>query len=115
MGDPVKIVDFAKDIIRLAGLAPGKDIEIKVVGTRPGEKLQERLWEKDALVTPTPFCDVFQVKANAVPAGLPLLFAELEAAARARKSDATIQELLSRLPIDYCPERTGAAPMAIAK
>jgi FlaA1/EpsC-like NDP-sugar epimerase len=113
MGDPVKIIDFAKEIIRLSGLTPGKDIEIKVVGTRPGEKLHEKLWREDALVTTTQFRDVFQVKAGVVPAGFTQLLAELECAARARKSGAAIQELLYQLPIDYCPEKT-EAPMAIA-
>jgi FlaA1/EpsC-like NDP-sugar epimerase len=114
MGDPVKIVDFAKDIIRLAGLTPGKDIDIKVVGIRPGERLHEKMWREDALVTTTPFRDVFQVKATAVAVGLTQLLAELESAARSRRSDATIHELLCRLPIDYCPERAVITPMAVA-
>jgi FlaA1/EpsC-like NDP-sugar epimerase len=103
MGDPVKIIDFAKDIIRLAGLTPGKDIDIKVVGTRPGEKLHEKLWQEDAMVTITTFHDVFQVKATAVPIGLEQLLEDLEFAARTRKSDSAIQELLCGLPIDYSP------------
>jgi len=43
MGQPVKIVDLAKDMIRLSGLEPDKDIKIKFVGIRPGEKLFEEL------------------------------------------------------------------------
>jgi FlaA1/EpsC-like NDP-sugar epimerase len=114
MGDPVKIIDFAKEIIHLSGLVPGKDIDIKVVGIRPGEKLHEKLWRDDALVTPTPFREVFQVQAGVVPADFPQLLAELELAARARKSGAEIQELLYQLPIDYCPEKMEATPIAIA-
>jgi FlaA1/EpsC-like NDP-sugar epimerase len=114
MGDPVKIIDFAKDIIRLAGLTPGEDIDIKVVGRRPGEKLHEKLWRDDSMVTTTPFHDVFQVKATTVPNEFPRALEELESAARARKSDSAIQELLCRLPIDYCPERAEVTPMAIA-
>ncbi|UCC62004.1 MAG: polysaccharide biosynthesis protein [Anaerolineae bacterium] len=44
MGEPVKIVDLARDLVALSGLRPDKDIEIKFIGVRSGEKLQERLF-----------------------------------------------------------------------
>ena len=46
MGEPIKIVDLATQIIRLAGLKPDKDIEIVYTGPRPGEKLQEELFHQ---------------------------------------------------------------------
>ena len=50
MGEPVKIYELAKKIIRYRGLEPGKDIEIKVTGLRPGEKLyEEMLMEEEGL------------------------------------------------------------------
>lgn len=48
MGKPVKIIDLAKKMIRLAGFIPEKDIEIKIVGLRPGEKLYEELLNDSA-------------------------------------------------------------------
>lgn len=48
MGNPVKIIDLAKKMIRLAGFVPDKDIAIKVVGLRPGEKLYEELLNDNA-------------------------------------------------------------------
>ena len=50
MGKPVKIYDLAKKIIRYKGLEPGKDIQIKITGLRPGEKLyEEMLMEEEGL------------------------------------------------------------------
>jgi FlaA1/EpsC-like NDP-sugar epimerase len=45
MGEPVRIVDLARDMIRLSGLEPERDIAIEIVGRRPGEKLHEDLFE----------------------------------------------------------------------
>lgn len=49
MGKPVKIMDLARKMIQLSGYVPGRDIELKIVGLRPGEKLYEELQHADEL------------------------------------------------------------------
>lgn len=53
MGEPVKIVDLARDLIELSGLEVGRDIDIEFTGIRPGEKLKEELFVEGELYEPT--------------------------------------------------------------
>jgi FlaA1/EpsC-like NDP-sugar epimerase len=53
MGDPVKILDLAQNMIRLAGFVPHEDISIVFTGVRPGDKLFEELFDKEERVEPT--------------------------------------------------------------
>jgi FlaA1/EpsC-like NDP-sugar epimerase len=54
MGEPVRIMDLAEQMIRLSGLEPERDIAIEVVGRRPGEKLHEELFNPYERPQPTP-------------------------------------------------------------
>ncbi|HKW01826.1 MAG TPA: nucleoside-diphosphate sugar epimerase/dehydratase [Vicinamibacterales bacterium] len=61
MGEPVRIVDLATDLIRLSGFRP-EDIPIVFTGLRPGEKLDEHLWEPGAEVELTPNPEILRIK-----------------------------------------------------
>ncbi|MBE6764321.1 MAG: polysaccharide biosynthesis protein [Clostridia bacterium] len=67
MGRPIKIYDLACDLIRLSGLEPGKDIEVKVTGLRPGEKLYEELVQENEAVDTTSHEKIFVAKGTTPP------------------------------------------------
>lgn len=58
MGEPVKIYDLAINLITLSGLKPGKDIQIKEVGLRPGEKMYEELLMDNEQLLPTEHSEI---------------------------------------------------------
>ena len=62
MGESVKIIDLAKKMIKLSGLELGKDIEIKITGLRPGEKLYEELLAKEENTLPTHHPKILRAK-----------------------------------------------------
>ncbi|HEX8101006.1 MAG TPA: nucleoside-diphosphate sugar epimerase/dehydratase [Solirubrobacteraceae bacterium] len=69
MGEPVKIVDLARDMIRLSGLEPERDIAIEIVGRRPGEKLHEQLFDSYERPIPTPAQRIVRAERTPLDAG----------------------------------------------
>ncbi|NKB56211.1 MAG: NAD-dependent epimerase/dehydratase family protein [Alphaproteobacteria bacterium] len=112
MGEPVRILDLARQIIRLAGLQPDEDIEIKIIGPRPGEKLHEVLLHDKETPVPTA-CDGLTLAAPRTPdlALIARTIDELERTATARDSERTLS-LLRRIVPEF--ESDGADPSAIA-
>ena len=66
MGEPIKILDLAKDMISLSGLVLGEDIDIKFIGLRPGEKLHEELVADKENLRDTPHPKIFTVNSDPV-------------------------------------------------
>lgn len=101
MGEPVKILDIAKQMIVLAGLKPEIDIEIKYIGLRPGEKLFEELFHTNENLLPTDNLSILLGSPRTVNHGfLVRAFQELEATAK-NQDDAGVLELLHRLVPEY--------------
>lgn len=115
MGEPIKIIDIAQRMIRLAGLVPNRDIKIRVVGARPGEKIEEELFNADEKLARS---DLDGVR-RAIPKPLPLpritsAIERMEAAARGFDSASIVGELADLVTgYDPSPESradwTGAA------
>jgi FlaA1/EpsC-like NDP-sugar epimerase len=98
MGEPIRILSLAEDLIRLSGLEPHRDIEIAFTGVRPGEKMTEELWEEGMPLLETPHPDIFRLNTKASPPIPSLLEAvdSLSASAHSGDTDA-ILELLDEL------------------
>jgi FlaA1/EpsC-like NDP-sugar epimerase len=69
MGEQIKVADLARNMIVLAGLVPGKDVDIVFTGLRPGEKLYEELFEDSERVEPTTHPKINRAIGTPVPVG----------------------------------------------
>jgi len=69
MGEPVKILDLAKDLIRLSGLEVGKDIDIQFIGLKPGEKLFEEILTAAEGAQATKHKKIFMAKLEEIDRG----------------------------------------------
>jgi FlaA1/EpsC-like NDP-sugar epimerase len=100
MGDEIKLLDLARNLIRLSGFVPERDIPIKYVGLRPGEKLSEELFGTDEEVEPSSVEKVLRVRPKSLPNVEQLLsrVSELEHVAQSGDSEAMIQLLCKLVP-----------------
>jgi FlaA1/EpsC-like NDP-sugar epimerase len=102
MGEPVRIVDLARNLIRLSGLEPDVDIPIIYTGLRPGEKLHEQLTEHTEATLPTRYKKIRIVRTDAAPSlddGLAQLWDALEA-----HDDRRLLRVLQELVPEYLPQ-----------
>lgn len=100
MGEPVRILDLAEDLIRLSGLEPQRDIEISYTGIRPGEKLTEELWDEGTPLVKTLHPDIFRLEndASALSLNLPQAIDSLSAFSHSADAEAIAQLLDELIP-----------------
>jgi FlaA1/EpsC-like NDP-sugar epimerase len=123
MGEPVKILNLAQDLIELSGLEVGRDIEIVFTGMRPGEKLHEELFIPGESYRRTEHEKIFVIESatgSVLPSQLNQVVARLEEAAY-RSNIAELTESLQQLLPDFRPnaevpvsDRTAANNVAMA-
>jgi FlaA1/EpsC-like NDP-sugar epimerase len=106
MGQPVKIVELAHNMIRLSGKEPGRDVKVEFIGVRPGEKLHEELWGDGEQAVPTSHAKILRCAGRPVdPAWLDEELNELE---RLVETGETL-DVVSRLAaMTRSPRRLGA-------
>lgn len=93
MGDQIRILDLARNMITLSGQVPDVDVKIEIIGLRPGEKLSERLLADGEVIRRKIDAKINVVEGTPLPEELPRLLTELATAA-AREDDAEIRRLL---------------------
>ena len=100
MGQQVRILDLAEDLIRLSGLEPGKDVEIVFTGVRPGEKLSEDLWGDGMNYKKTSHPEIFRAETEeaVLPDNLDTLVEELHTLARDGEKSAILHLLDETIP-----------------
>ena len=98
MGESVKIVDLAKNMIRLSGREFGKDIDIKFTGLRPGEKLYEELLNKEENTIPTHHPKILKAKERANDIDLTTNLMKLETELAVQENASLVRVLKKMVP-----------------
>lgn len=109
MGEQIKLIDLARNMIRLSGFVPDEEIPVTVVGLRPGEKLREELVGADEMLVSSGVEKILRVEASSIPDANFMLekIAELEAVLADGESAPLIDWLAEVVPT-FKPMTTAA-------
>jgi len=115
MGEPVRILDLAHNMIHLAGLVPNEDIEVRITGLRPGEKLFEEIALEGENVLPTYHEKIRIFKGPGVNSDeLSNWLTQLQLLIAQREPDRILKHLAALVP-EYAPQRVEGAKVVRAK
>ena len=101
MGEQIKLVDMARNLIRLSGFVPDEEIPISFIGLRPGEKLSESLISEDELIEPSSVAKVLRVrnrKSDAAAVITPQMIRSFERAASRGDSREVLELIATMVP-----------------
>ncbi len=114
MGEQIKLVDMAKNLIRLSGLSPDEDIAIAFIGLRPGEKLFEELIGPDETARPAATQKILEVRPRRLPDANTLArqIAELEQLALRGDGAAVMKQILVIVP-EFRPPDSELTPASV--
>ena len=115
MGEPVRVVDLATDLIRLSGFRVGNDIEIQFTGIRPGEKLYEEMFFTGENVLPTDHPKVLRARNGLLSEGMNKKITGLEHAAEICEPDDVLRALLRELVPDFHVHGHEMQPLAASE
>ncbi|HBK92834.1 MAG TPA: polysaccharide biosynthesis protein [Parvularcula sp.] len=111
MGEPIRVLDIAHRMIRLSGLEPDVDVEVKIIGVRPGEKLFEELFDKREQRLESSIAGVFEAEPAALPLATLERAAERLAAAIAVNDEKSVRrEIFALIEIEDEKAAPAAAP-----
>jgi FlaA1/EpsC-like NDP-sugar epimerase len=110
MGTPIKIVDLARDLIRLSGFIPDEEIKIEYIGLRPGEKLYEELITEGEGIIPTKHEKIMVLRGK--ECSLPVLNGHMtKLISVSRQQDVgLIRQNLKDIVPEYCPNGNSVEP-----
>jgi FlaA1/EpsC-like NDP-sugar epimerase len=112
MGEPICLLDLARNVIRLSGFVPEEDIPITFVGLRPGEKLSEELIGREEVAEPSGIEGILRIHPTSPldPAHLRQQVARLEALAAQGESQAAVAQLSEIVPTFQFQRGKAASP-----